>query len=414
MGLIKAAAGAIGSTLHDQWKEVIRCEDMPNDVLMMKKTTPTGVISNKSTIVVGPSQCAIIYDNGRIVDASAEEGLYTFDTSSTPSLFAGQFGGMFKEMWQRFTYNGATAKEQAVYFFNLKEIMDNNFGTPNPVIYTDWGHPIPNPRTQSMIGMRVGIRCHGKYTFKISNPFAFMSNVAGLADVYKKDKLTDQIRAEVVGAFSNVMNGLGAKNKIPAMDLPNQTDEIKKIMDEEVFDEHLRRRGISLLSFIVEGVSFDEKSSEKIDTYEIGGDSYTQQGTLINAYSNAVQDAAKNANGSLNGFMGIGMINGVTGGMMGSTAQAPWKQAQQQQPQYQPQEQPQPQDQPQEDSNQVVEETTESDTTWECPNCHTKASSKFCPECGKQKPENQKRFCSNCGTEVKEGAKFCPECGNKL
>ena len=30
MGLIKAAVGAIGSTLHDQWKEAIRCEDMGN------------------------------------------------------------------------------------------------------------------------------------------------------------------------------------------------------------------------------------------------------------------------------------------------------------------------------------------------------------------------------------------------
>ena len=65
MGLIKAAVGAIGSTLHDQWKEAIRCEDMGNDILMMKKTTPTGVITNKSTVIVGPGQCAIIYDNGR-------------------------------------------------------------------------------------------------------------------------------------------------------------------------------------------------------------------------------------------------------------------------------------------------------------------------------------------------------------
>ena len=54
MGLIKAAVGAIGSTLHDQWKEAIRCEDMGNDILMMKKTTPTGVITNKSTVIVGP------------------------------------------------------------------------------------------------------------------------------------------------------------------------------------------------------------------------------------------------------------------------------------------------------------------------------------------------------------------------
>ena len=138
MGLIKAAFGAVGSTLHDQWKVAIRCEDMGNDILMVKKTTPTGVITSGSTIVVAPGQCAIIFDNGRVIDATAEDGPYTFDSSSSPSLFAGQFGGMFKEMWQRFTYNGASAKEQAVYFINTKEIIDNKFGTPNPIIYRDW------------------------------------------------------------------------------------------------------------------------------------------------------------------------------------------------------------------------------------------------------------------------------------
>ena len=114
MGLIKAAVGAIGSTLHDQWKEAIRCEDMGNDILMMKKTTKNGVISNGSTIIVGQGQCAIIYDNGKVIDATAEEGYYKFDTSSTPSMFEGEFKGMFKEMWERFTYNGASSKQQAV------------------------------------------------------------------------------------------------------------------------------------------------------------------------------------------------------------------------------------------------------------------------------------------------------------
>ena len=121
MGLIKAAASAIGSTLHDQWKDSIQCENMTNDILMMKQTTETGVISNKSTIIVAPGQCAVLYDNGKVIYETAEDGIFVYDTSSTPSFFAGQFGDVFKEMWQRFTYNGATAKEQAVFFFNLKE-----------------------------------------------------------------------------------------------------------------------------------------------------------------------------------------------------------------------------------------------------------------------------------------------------
>ena len=166
MGLIKSAASAIGSTMHDQWKEAIRCEDLGNEILMMKKTTPTGVITNKSTIIVAPGQCAIIYDNGKVIDATAEEGIYEFDSSSSPSFFAGQFGDVFKEMWQRFTYDGATSKQQAVFFFNIKEIIDNKFGTQNPIPYKDWGHPLTNPRTNSLMPMSVEIKCFGKFLFE--------------------------------------------------------------------------------------------------------------------------------------------------------------------------------------------------------------------------------------------------------
>ena len=135
MGLIKAAASAIGSTLHDQWKEAIRCEDLGNEILMKKVSTPNNVISAGSTIIVQPGQCAITVDNGKVIDATAEEGVYKFDESSTPSFFAGQFKNTFKEMFARFTYNGQSAKEQYVLFFNVKEIMHNKFGTATPVCF---------------------------------------------------------------------------------------------------------------------------------------------------------------------------------------------------------------------------------------------------------------------------------------
>ena len=225
MGLIKAAASAIGSTMHDQWKEAIRCENMTNEVLMVKKTTPNGVISNKSTIIVAPGQCAIIFDNGRVIDATAEEGVYTFDSSSTPSFFAGQFGAVFKEMWQRFTYNGASAKQQAVFFFNTKEIIDNKFGTAAPIPFQDWSHPIPNQMTNTLTPLRVEVKCFGKYTFRISDPALFMSKLAGTADIYKKDELVEQLRTEVMAVFQNVANELGtAKYKVPVLEMPSQTE----------------------------------------------------------------------------------------------------------------------------------------------------------------------------------------------
>lgn len=391
MGLIKAAVSAVGSTLHDQWKEAIRCEDLDNETLMVKKTTPTGVISNGSTIIVGPGQCAIIYDNGRILDASAEEGVFTFDSSSTPSLFAGQFGGMFKEMWQRFTYNGATAKEQAVYFFNIKEIINNKFGTSTPIMYKDWGHPIMNARTNSYIGMSVRVRCHGTYTFKICDPFQFMKSIGGTADVYKKEELEAQMQSEVVSAFSNVMNSLGSdEHKIEVLELQNKTDEIKKIMDENIFDENIRNRGIQLISFAVEPVSLDEESQTKIDNYEIGGDQYQQQGVLTGSFGEALKGAANNANGASTGMMGIGMMNMATGNAFGGIATN--------KPEYM-----KPQD------------LSINDNGVKCPKCGSIITGNFCVECGTKKPEEaQARFCTKCGKEVENNAKFCMNCGNEL
>ena len=401
MGLIKAAKSAIGSTLHDQWKEAIRCEDMGEEILMKKVTTSNGVISNGSTVIVAPGQCAIIYDNGRIIDATAEEGIYTFDSASTPSFFAGDFGPVFKEMWQRFTYNGASAKEQAVFFFNIKEITKNEFGTTGPVPYQDWSHPIPNQMTGTLTPLRVGVKCHGLYTFEIVNPALFMSKIAGTVYEYRKSSITEQIKKEVVAVFQNVLNELGnSVHKVPALELPSQTDEIKQMMDEKVFDEPIRNRGLAIVGFIVEGVKLDDESEKKIDDYELSSNAYMQQGRLVGAYADAVKGAANNSNGAAQGFMGIGMMNMATGGMMGGVAQGPWQNQNNQQPQYQQSNQPaQPvQEQPSEPAQeQPTPEAKQEEQVQEQP-----------------QEANKARFCTECGEKADDDAKFCSKCGNKL
>lgn len=396
MGLIKAAAGAIGSALQDQWKEAIRCEDLSEDVLMVKKTTPNGVISNGSTVIVAPGQCAILYDNGRIIDATAEEGIFTFDSSSTPSFFAGQFGDVFKEMWQRFTYNGGTAKQQAVYFINIKEIMNNKFGTPAPVPFQDWAHIIPNQMTGTATPLRVEIKCFGRYTFKIIDPALFMNQIAGTPDVYTKESLVEQMRAEVVSTFKSVLNELGtSKKQIPALELPGISDsEFRNLMSEKVFDEQIRKRGIEIVSFAVESVTLTDESEKKIDEYELSSNSYMQQGKLVGSYANAVEEAAKNANGAANGFMGIGMMNMASGGVVGGVTQGPWQQQNTAQ-----------------SSSAVVTAPSNADT-WECPNCKKKVEGRFCSDCGAKKPdESSEKKCPKCGAKV--NGKFCSECGQE-
>jgi membrane protease subunit (stomatin/prohibitin family) len=386
MGLIKSAASAIGSTMQDQWKEAIRCEDLGNEILMMKKTTPTGVITNKSTIIVAPGQCAIIYDNGKVIDATAEEGIYEFDSSSSPSFFAGQFGDVFKEMWQRFTYDGATSKQQAVFFFNIKEIMDNKFGTPAPIPFQDWSHAIPNQMTGEKIPLRVEIKCFGKYTFKISNPALFMSEIAGVVDVYKKEDVVEQIRTEVMAVFQNVTNELGnSKYKVPVLEMPSYTDEIKQMMDVAVYDENTKRRGLTITGFSVESVTLTEESEKKIDEYELSANSYMQQGRLVGAYADATQKAAENANGAANGFMGIGMMNMASGNVVGGATTGPWANN----PQPVTQQNQQNQQNPTQPTTAQAQVNGKTEEKWVCEcGVENPGKFKFCGACGKKRPEN--------------------------
>ena len=384
MGLIKAAVSAVGSTLHDQWKEYIRCDDLGNDILMKRVSTPNGVISKDSAIQVAPGQIAVIFENGKILDATAEEGIYTFDQSSMPSFFAGQFGPVFKEMWTRFVYNGGTNKEQAVFYINAKEIMDNKFGTPAPVPFQDWSHPIPNQMTGAMSPLRVEVKCFGKYTFKVTDPALFMTRVAGTADEYRKEAICEQMRSEVVGAFQNVLNELGNSNhKVPVLELPSSTDEIKATLDEKVFDQPIRDRGLSLVGFVVESVTLDEESNKKIDNYELSSNAFMQQGTLTGAYANAVQDAANNTSGAANAFMGVGMMNMASGGMMGGAAAGAFQRV----------------------------GTTAADLHGAAP--ATEAQAAPATEAQAAPVYAGAKFCPECGTKT-NGAKFCPECGTKL
>lgn len=359
MGLIKAAASAVGSTLHNQWKTYIKCDDLGQEILMKRVSTPNGIIAKDSAIQVSPGQIAVIFQNGQILDATAEEGIYTFDQSSSPSFFAGQFGAVFKEMWARFVYGGGTSKEQAVFYINAKEIMDNKFGTPAPIPFQDWSHPIPNQMTNSLTPLRVEVKCFGKYTFKISDPAVFMSKIAGTAEEYRKDDICEQMRSEVIGSFQNVLNELGnSEHKVPVLELPSKTDEIKQIMDQKVFDQPIRDRGMSLVGFIIESVTLDEESNKKIDNYELSSNSHMQQGTLTGAYANAVQDAANNANGAANGLIGVGMMNMASGGMIGGAVTNAFQQQ----------------------------------------GNNAGGSGKFCPNCGS--PVNGGNFCTNCGNKL--------------
>lgn len=400
MGLIKATVGAIGSTLGDQWEDFIKCDSLSNDVLVEKKTTKSGQISSKSRIEVAPGQVAIIYDTGKIIDVTAEAGVYTFDASTSPSFFAGQFGDVLKEAWQRFTYNGAPAKEQAVYYVNIKENIGNKFGTANPMSYED-----PEYRN-------IYIRYFGMYSFKITNPILFFQNVVGnISDVYTKAELMEQANAEFINALDTAVSKC-AYDGIKFSRLPSEQLRIAKHMNDALDEEWLQKRGMIIESVAIEKITPDDESRARIQKFDDAA-MYSKAeyatGRMVDATANAMEGAANNANGAANGFMGLGMMNMTAGNMMGGQSPLAYVQQNQQSQQMQPP------PQASQVSQTPVQEASETkmENGQICPNCGKTVEGKFCGECGTKMPEVSAVVkCPICGADV--SGKFCGECGTKV
>ena len=395
MGLIKAGIGSLGGTLADQWKEFFYCEAMDKDVLVTKgqkrvsgRSSNTkgndNIISNGSGIAVADGQCMIIVEQGKIVEVCAEPGEYTYDSSTEPSIFTGSFGESLKQTFQavgkRFTYGGDTGKDQRVYYFNTKELIDNKFGTPNP---------IPFRVVDSKIGLDidVSVRCNGVYSYKIADPLLFYSNVCGnVSGEYRRSELDSQLKTEFISALQP------AFAKLSEMGLrPNQmiahTADMEAAMNEALSSKWSSLRGLQVVSIALGSVTLPEEDAQLIKQLQrtaIMRDPTMAAATLVGAQADAMKAAASNEGGAMTGFMGMGMAMNA-GGM---NAQNLFAMGQQQQ--------------------QAA--SAPAANGWKC-NCGATATGKFCPECGSPKPADGGSWTCSCGTA--NTGKFCQNCGSK-
>ena len=428
MGLIAAAINAVTGTLESQWKEYFYCDALPENVLAtkaMKKTkgvfgvkvAEENVISQGSVVAVADGQCMLIVDQGKIVDFCAEPGEYIFDANGQPSLFYGEFNtdklkGMLKEAFDRFSFGGTMGKDQRVYYFNTKEIIGNKYGTPGGVPFLVMDRNIG-------LYQEINIRCFGEYSYRITNPILFYTNVcANFSGEYTRDKIDSQLKSELLTALGPAFAKISEKG-IRYSALPGHNFEIAEELNNVLSAKWAQRRGIEIVEFGISSVKAseeDEKMIKEMQRAAMLSDVRMAAGYKAGAEGQAMQDAAKNTAGAAVGFMGMNMAMG------GGTSSAQLFQVAQQQMQAQPVQQP-------------------AAAGWKCA-CGATATGKFCPECGAKKPAeegwtcacgavNKGKFCAECGAKKPAGApvyqcdkcgfkpadptkmpKFCPECGD--
>ncbi len=417
MGLIKAGMGALGGTMADQWKEFFYCDAMEKDVMVTKGRKRTSsrssntkgndnIISNGSVIAVADGQCMMIVEQGKIVEVCAEPGEFTYDTSSEPSIFAGSLGesiiATFKTVGKRFTFGGDTGKDQRVYYFNTKELVDNKFGTPNP---------IPFRVVDSKLGLDidVSVRCSGVYSYKISDPLLFYTNVCGNVEQdYTRDELDRQLKTEFISALQPAFGKLSDLELRPNQIVSHNTD-LEAAMNAALSAKWGELRGLKVVSIALGSVTLPEEDAEMIKQLQrtaVLQNPNMAGAALAGAQADAMKTAAGNTAGAMTGFMGMGMAMN-TGGMNAQNLFAMGQQQASSQPAATQQESRQAQaQQAQEASGQPATKPG----SWIC-SCGTAATGRFCPECGSPKPVENNGWTCSCGT-VNKG-KFCQNCGTK-
>ncbi len=316
-----------------------------------------------SQLIVRESQAAVFFRDGQALDTFGP-GRHTISTANIPllvSLISIPFGG-------------ETPFKAEVYFVNMKDFLDQKWGTPEPV-----------PLRDSELGL-VRLRAFGTYSMQVADPQLFVNKIVGAQGVYETTQITDFLRSIIVSKIVDLMG----ETAVSIFDMPKLYDEYAAGIKAKV-QEDFANVGIMLKSVYVSSISPTEETSKAIDERAAMGAIGNMQAYLQFKAARAMGDAATAGGeaGALTGAgVGLGAGVGVGAAMAGAITEA--MKAGKEQP------------------------AAAAADTVTCSNCGTAnpADAKFCNNCGTKLTGTV--ACPNCGHENPAAASFCNNCGTKL
>ena len=370
MGLIKAVTDSASQVVGDQFKEFVTMPQVDDKALVIRGTVnhgdankgaTEGIISNGSKIAVPEGYAMMIIENGAIKEFSAEAGEFIWDTSSEPSVFEGGFfkgiGDSIKRIGDRITYGGQPAKDQRVYYINIKKVLNNHFGSQQPVTIQD-------PVYES-----VEITYNGDYSFKVVDPTVLVAEVIGgnAADIVTVDEVVGgQLKQQFSSNVSTAISNLMLEKNVSFNQVQSYKNDVVTVMNDLLDESWRQQYGLEILDVAL-NVNASEESRELIRSMDADiaktkrmGKVYSDNmsGQMAAATGEAMKTAAGNENGAMMGFMGANMSQAFGANAMGAAAD--------------------------------IEAAGGAVAAGE--------GAKFCTQCGK--PVDGK-FCANCGAEVK-------------
>lgn len=341
MGLLKAASGAIGGMLGEQWLDFYTVpEDVTSTAALFPaqlKSTDAGrgsntsgsaaIISNGSKIVVPEGYGLLLLQDGAITAFVSEPGGYTWDSDDVYSqtIFAGDSlkSSLVLQSWERFKFGGRPGAQQLALFVRIKELPNNKFGTQSEIYWDD-----------AFFNTQVGAVTRGTFSFTIVDPIKFAvqyvpaTYLQGIEVFDFQDKnnaSARQLLSEVVGslasAFSLYTNEPGKENRITKI----QQDSVgfAKALSHAVEEsyEWQENRGLQISQVTIVGIEYDENTKELLKTVQRADALSGTRGNSNLQASVAEGIQAAGSTGGAEGILGIGIAGGSIGlpGLMQSS-----------------------------------------------------------------------------------------------
>jgi membrane protease subunit (stomatin/prohibitin family) len=333
-----------------------------NEIVHREPPDGPGDFRLGSQVIVRESQNAVFFRDGKALDVFGP-GRHTITTANIPIL-ASIIG---------LATSGKSPFPAEVVFVNMKEFLNQKWGTPEPIAFRD-----PD------LGM-VRLRGFGTYAFQVKDVSLFVNGIVGQQGIYTTDGIENFLRSMIITKLTDLLG----EQKKSILDLPSLYSEIGAGTKAQLTDD-FARVGLTLKALYVTAITPTEETAKAIDERAAMGAIGDMDKYLKFKAARAMGDAALNESGAGAGAMqmgiGLGAGAGLGAGLAGMMSQA----------------------------MQSAQNASKGAATIICPSCNTSnpAGARFCNNCGTKLTGTIK--CPTCGTENPAGAKFCSNDGTKL
>lgn len=330
MGLIKASLNAAFTAVGDQFKEVVTCPSTDQKGVIIQrgvvshgsgnKVYSEGVISNGSKIIVPQGMAMMIIDDGKVVEFSADPGDFIWDTSTEPSIFTGKLGksllDTIKTIGQRITYGGQPARDQRVYYVNIKTITGNTFGSTQSEVIAD---PVYGS---------VEITYNGEYSIRVDDPVILVNNYIG---ANPKDTVTyddiftldgeNQLKGKFAQKVSEAIATIMLEEGVSFNQIQTKKSQVTDVMNDLLDEEWGEKYGI-VVEDVTLRINASEEAKERIAEMDTNIATTKRMAEVYGgakdyAASQALLNASENANGAMGGFVGYNMAAGAGSSILG-------------------------------------------------------------------------------------------------